>query len=48
MDELNKELLDNAEGDDSISKESGAIMVEEIKAAAEEIDCGRCVHSKDC
>lgn len=38
VDELNRELLDNAEGDDSISKENGAIMVEEIKAASEEID----------
>lgn len=38
VDELNRELLDNAEGDDSISKESGAVMVEEIKSAAEEID----------
>lgn len=38
VDELNRELLDNAEGDDSISKESGAVMVEELKAAAEEID----------
>ena len=38
VDELNKELLDNAEGDDSISKESGAVMVEELKAASEEID----------
>lgn len=38
VDELNRELLDNAKGDDSISKESGAVMVEELKAASEEID----------
>ena len=38
VDELNRELLDNAKGDDSISKENGAVMVEEIKAASEEID----------
>ena len=38
MGELNRELLDNAKGDDSISKENGAVMVEELKAASEEID----------
>ena len=38
VDELNRELLDNAKGDDSISKESGVVMVEELKAASEEID----------
>jgi hypothetical protein len=38
VDELNRELLDNAKGDDSISKESGAVMVEELKAASEEVD----------